>query len=60
MKNTILILFTAFIALLGFFGMIAEPLADPLADPLPDADPDADPETVIVKAIATLSKKLLR
>nr|P0DQZ4.1 RecName: Full=Mastoparan-VT1; Contains: RecName: Full=Mastoparan-VT2; Flags: Precursor [Vespa tropica] len=59
MKNTILILFTAFIALLGFFGMSAEALADLKADPLAGPNPDADPEAINLKAIAALAKKLL-
>lgn len=43
MKKTILILFTALIALLGFFGMSVEatPEADPLAAPNAEADPEA-------------------
>nr|S4S3G3.1 RecName: Full=Mastoparan-D; Short=MP-D; Flags: Precursor [Vespa ducalis]AEM43052.1 prepromastoparan D [Vespa ducalis] len=59
MKNTILILFTAFIALLGFFGMSAEALADPIADPVAGPNPEADPEAINLKAIAAFAKKLL-
>nr|KAF7415602.1 hypothetical protein H0235_012194 [Vespula pensylvanica] len=44
MKSTILILFAAFIALLGFFGMNAEAAANPSADALaaPSADANAE------------------
>nr|P17238.2 RecName: Full=Mastoparan; AltName: Full=Histamine-releasing peptide I; Short=HR-1; Short=HR-I; Short=HR1; Flags: Precursor [Vespa orientalis]AIK26613.1 prepromastoparan [Vespa orientalis] len=59
MKDTILILFTAFIALLGFFGMSAEALADPLADPSAGPNAEADPEAINLKAIAALVKKVL-
>nr|P21654.2 RecName: Full=Mastoparan-B; Short=MP-B; Flags: Precursor [Vespa basalis] len=59
MKNTILILFTAFIALLGFFGMSAEALADPLAEPLADPNAEADPEALKLKSIVSWAKKVL-
>nr|UWM23040.1 antimicrobial peptide U-VVTX-Vp1b [Vespa velutina] len=59
MKNTILILFTAFIALLGFFGMSAEALADPVADPLAGPNAEADPEAINWKGIAAMAKRLL-
>nr|P0DRA1.1 RecName: Full=Mastoparan-VB1; Short=MP-VB1; Flags: Precursor [Vespa bicolor] len=59
MKNTILLLFTAFIFLSGFFGMSAEALADPKADPLAGPFPDADPDPINMKASAAVAKKLL-
>nr|P0C1Q6.2 RecName: Full=Mastoparan-A; Short=MP-A; Flags: Precursor [Vespa analis]AEM43049.1 prepromastoparan A [Vespa analis] len=59
MKNTILILFTAFIALLGFFGMSAEALADPIADPLAGPNAEADPEAIKWKAILDAVKKVI-
>lgn len=49
MKNTILILFTAFIALLGFFGMSVEATANPEADPLAGPNAEADPEAFNVR-----------
>ncbi|KAL2724265.1 prepromastoparan B [Vespula squamosa] len=46
MKSTILILFAAFIALLGFFGVNAEAAANPLADPVADPVAEANPEAI--------------
>nr|P0DRA2.1 RecName: Full=Mastoparan-VB2; Short=MP-VB2; Flags: Precursor [Vespa bicolor] len=59
MKNTILLLFTAFIFLMGFFGMSADALADPKADPLAGPFPDADPDPINMKAVAAVAKKPL-
>ncbi|KAL2732708.1 FullMastoparan-VT3 [Vespula maculifrons] len=46
MKSTILILFAAFIALLGFFGMNAEAAANPSADALAGPSADANAEAI--------------
>ncbi|KAF7391946.1 hypothetical protein HZH68_011489 [Vespula germanica] len=59
MKSTILILFAAFIALLGFFGMNAEAAANPSADALAGPSADANAEAINLKALAALAKKIL-